>query len=114
MTITLEYELDYKRVMSAVINDSRNTIPQTTNQPGMVIYAYIKAQIALVVPGVLVYRIVGDGSNLGGFCAIQVQGQAISLSFYQLRPAFQDFTSEILQAISIFIQNNTPLQDILY
>lgn len=114
MTFSLSYELDYKRIMSAVINDARNTIPATTNQPGMAIYAYIQAQISLVVPGVLVYRIVGDGSNLGGYCAIQVQKGAITLLFYQLRPAFQDFTSEILQAIAIFIQQNGPLQDILY
>lgn len=114
MTITLEYELDYKRVMSAVINDSRNTIPQTTNQPGMVIYAFIQAKISLVIPGVLVYRICSENANLGGYCGIQVQNGSITLLFLQLRPAFQPFEDQILQFIGTFIQNNIPLQDILY
>lgn len=114
MTFTLVYELDFKRVMSAVINDSRNTIPQTTNKPGMEIYAYIQSQIALVVPGVLIYRITTDTGNLSGFCAIEVQGQTISLLFYQLRPAAQAFSTQILQIIATFIQQNGPLQDIIY
>lgn len=114
MTFTLQYELDFKRLISAVINDSRNTIPETTNQSGIVIFDYIQDQIARVVPGVLIYRIITGNGNLGGYAAIQVQGSLISLLFYQFRPAFQDFTSEILDNISIFIQQNGPLQDIIY
>ena len=114
MTFSLIYELDHVRVMSAVINDSRNTIPATTNQPGSVIFAYAQAQIALIVPGVLLYRVSTDQGGLGGYAAIKVQAGVITLDFYQLRPAFQAFTSEILQIISIFIQQNIPLQDILY
>lgn len=114
MMYDLKYELDYKRVMMAVINDARNTIPETTDQPGSVIYAYSQAQIAKVVPGVLVYRISSQEGNLGGFCAIQVQNGVITLLFFQLRPAFQPFEAQILQFIGTFIQNNIPLQDILY
>jgi len=105
--------------MSAVINDSRNTIAQTTNQPGAVIFQYVQSQIALVGPGVLIYRIVGDNGVLCGFCAIQAQGGPVTLLFYQLRPSFvqfevSQFNSEILGSIIIFIQQNSPLQDILY
>lgn len=114
MTFTLSYELDYKRIMSAVINDARNTIPATTNQPGAVIYAYIQAQIALVSAGVIIYRICTESANLGGYCGIQVQNGIIQLLFFQLRPAFQPFESEILQIIGTFIQDNVPLQDIIY
>ena len=114
MRFSLSYELDFKRVMLAVINDARNTIPETTDKPGMVIYDYIQAQIARVVPGVLIYRICTENANLGGYCGIQVQNGAIQLLFFQLRPAFQPFEPEILQFIGTFIQGNGPMQDIIY
>jgi hypothetical protein len=100
--------------MSAVINDSRNTIQAITNQPGTIIYSYIQGQIAKIVPGVLVYRITTDQGNLSGFCAIQVQNNVASLLFYQFRPAAQPFSATILQIISSFIIANIFLQDMLY
>jgi hypothetical protein len=114
MTFSLSYEIDFQRVMSAVINDSRNTIPATKGAGGIAIYAYIQSQIALVTPQTIIYRIVGGSGNLGGYCGILVQGGRTSLQFYQLRPAFQQFESEILGIISIFISQNAPLQDVLY
>lgn len=114
MTFYLSFELDYKRIMSAVINDARSIIPVISGQNGNAIYAYSQTQIALVVPGVLVYRITTQTGNLAGFCAIQVQGQSITTLFYQLRPAFVPFQVEILGIIATFIEINGPLQDILY
>ena len=43
MTFSLSYEIDYKRVISAVINDSRWTIPALQGANGMEIYAYIQS-----------------------------------------------------------------------
>lgn len=114
MIFSLIYEQDHKRIISAVINDSRNTIPGTTNKPGVEIYAYIQAQISQVGTDVLLYRVVGNGSNLGGYAAIQVYAGVATLKLYQLRPAFQQFASEILQVIGIFITENRYLSDFLY
>lgn len=114
MTFSLVYELDKDRVMSAVINDSRNTIPSIAGQGGQAILSYILAQIALVPAGGLVYRIVGLGSVLGGYAVIQVQNGAISLLFTQLKPAYQEFSLEINDFIAKFISDNIPLQDVLY
>lgn len=113
MTFTLLYEPDFKRVIPAVINDARNTIPETTNQPGTVIKAYAEAQVDLVVPGMLLYRIsTGDG-NLGGYVGLRVENGVASVLLMQLRAAFQPFLTEISQVISTFIINNTFLQDVL-
>ena len=113
MTFDLIYELDFKRVMSAIINDSRNTIPAIKGQSGGIIYSYIQAQISLVVPGVLVYRIIGNGSNLGGFLALQTQNGVASPLLVQLRPAYQQFSLEISQFIANFITSNSWKSDLL-
>ena len=115
MIFYLTYEIDFQRVISAVINDSRNTIPATTNQPGMVIYAYAQSQISLVGPGVLVYRIeVAETGVLAGYCLISVQNGVPSVLSIQPRPAFQTFMPQISQIIANFIQNSVYLQDLIY
>lgn len=114
MTLSLVYELDKDRVMSAVINDSRNTIPAIAGQGGYAILGYIQAQIALVPAGGLVYRIVGDGANLGGYVVLGVQNGVASIILLQLRPAFRQFANQINEFIANFISNNQFLQDVLY
>lgn len=114
MTFSLTYELDYHRLISAVINDARNTIPETTNQPGAVIYAFIQAQIALVPKTGLVYRIVADNGVLAGILALQYQNGAASIIFRFLRPAFQEFETQINDFIISFISNNQFIPDVLY
>lgn len=99
--------------MSAVINDSRWTIPALKGATGMQIYAYIQSQIALITEGVIVYRIVAEGGVLGGYVAINTTG-SIGPVAQQLRPAFIGSTLEINQFISTFISGNFYLQDILY
>lgn len=114
MTLSLQYELDYHRIILAVICDSSGIIPQTIGQPGTVVYAYFQTQLALVTPNVLFYRIITRDGNIGGYCLIQVEnGVAVVLSV-QLRPAFVSFSAQISQIISIFIQGNLFLQDLLY
>jgi hypothetical protein len=114
MTFSLQFELDYHRVISAVINDSRSVIPSLVGQDGNAVYEYAQGLIGQVTAGVLVYRVKTDQGNLSGFCAIQVKNGATSLLFYQLRPACIQFEAEILGIISIFIAGNYPLNDILY
>lgn len=114
MTYSLQYELDYQRVMAAVINDSRWSIPALKGATGMQIRGYIQSQIALVTSGVIVYRIVASGGVLGGYMVMNTNTGSVGPIAQQLRPAFQDFTLEINQFISTFISSNQYLQDILY
>jgi hypothetical protein len=112
MSYELTYELDYKRIISAVINDARNIIPQTKNQTGSVIYAYVQSQIMLVNPNVLMYRIESDQGNLAGYVGIRVNNGIATQVLYQLRPAFNDL--EISGVITNFIQTNSFLKDSIY
>lgn len=100
--------------MSAVINDSRNTIPAIAGASGMAICAYIQAQISLVGPNDLVYRIATEDENLAAYVVLRVQDGGASKLLYQPRPAFQSFQTQISGIISKFIVENAFLQDFLY
>jgi len=110
MNFGLTFEQDYARIMSAVINDSRNMIPDIAGMDGVAIYAYAQGQISLVIPGVLVYRIVGDGGVLCGFVGINSAGTVV---FQQLRPAFMQFAGQISDFIRNFISSNLFRNDYL-
>lgn len=114
MTFEILYEQDHKRIISAVINDSRSIIPELVGKDGNAIYAYAQAQIAFVVPGVLLYRISTGEGNLGGYMGLQVPNGVATVVLMQLRPAFVALLDEILQIIATFITNNTFLQDVLF
>lgn len=114
MTFELQYEQDFKRVIPAVINDSRWAILGLKDQPGSVVYAYAQSQVVQVVPGVLVYRIVTETGNLAGYVALQVQNMVASVLFTQLRPAFLSFSTQISNIIANFITEGLVLQDLLY
>lgn len=114
MIFELSYELDYKRVISAVINDSRAVIPALAGEDGNGVYAYAQAQIALIVPGVLLYRISTAEGNLGGYLGLQVANGVASILLMQLRPAFVPLFDEISQVIATFITSNDFLQDMIY
>ena len=114
MTYGLTYEIDFQRVMSAVINDSRWTIPVLKDATGTQIYDYIQSQISLIADGVIVYRIVADGGVLAGFVAINTNTGSTGPVAQQLRPAFLQFSDQISQIISKFVSDNQFLQDVLY
>jgi hypothetical protein len=114
MTFSLQYELDYQRVISAVINDSRSVIPSLVGQDGNTVYAYAQAQIQQVTSGVLVYRIRTDQGNLSGFCAIQTAKTPVIPILLQLRPAAVPYFDEISQVITTFIIERQYLTDVLY
>lgn len=114
MTFSLQYELDVKRIISAVINDSRSIIPETAGKDGNAVYAYAQAQIQLVGPGVLLYRVATENGGLGGYVALQVQNGVASVLLMQPRPAFVPFLGQISQTIANFITGNEFLQDMIY
>ena|ERR1700743_451779 len=114
MTFELIYEQDYKRLIPAIINDSRSVIPSLIGRDGNDVYAYSQSQINLVTSGVLFYRISIETGNLAGYIGINVVNGSASVLIMQLRPAFVPFSNEISKVISTFIINNTFLQDVLF
>jgi hypothetical protein len=114
MNYYLKYEMDTQRLIMAVVNDARSVIPLLVEQDGNAIYAYSQGLIALMVPGVILYRIETLNGNLGGIVAINTNLGAVGVVFLQLRPAAVPFLSQISQIINTFIQENTFLQDVLY
>jgi hypothetical protein len=114
MTYSLSYELDYQRFITAIINDSCGTIPAIAGQDGNAVYAYAQAKISAIIPGVLVYRILGNMTNIAGYVAISVQNGVASILQLQLRPAHQPFLLEISAVIATFISSNAFMQDYLY
>lgn len=114
MTFDLIFEQDYTRIIPAVINDSWSIIPQTKMQFGSVIKSYSDSQLALIVPGVLPYRIESNEGNLAGYMALQVNNNVATVLLFQLRPGFVALTNQISQNIGTFIQSNLWLNDMLY
>jgi hypothetical protein len=115
MTYSLKYELDTNRLIMAVVNDSRSVIPSLgPNADGNAVYAYSQALIAMMTPGVILYRIQTVNGNLGGICALNTNPGAVGIVFTVLRPSAVPFSSEISEVIATFISGNVFLQDILY
>ena len=102
----LIYDIDYSRIMPAVIIDARASIPAITNQIGSVIKAYTDAEVAKVTSKVVPYKIETDQGVLVGYFTIRVIVGFGSLYQYQLRPAFVQFNTVISQEISNFIASD--------
>lgn len=116
MDYNISYCIDYKRIMAAVLIDSRGTIPLIANTDGYATKAYCDAQIDLVGEKSLVYIIETDNSNLVGYFILQVNSTAESaiLIQKQFRPAFQQFSTIISQKISNFITSNEWQDDFIF
>ena len=115
MTYSLKYEIDANRLIMAVVNDSRSVIPSLgPSADGNAVYAYSQSLIALMVPGVILYRIETLNGNLGGICAINISLGPVGVVFMVLRPAAVPFSTGISQIINTFIQQNGFMADILY
>jgi hypothetical protein len=98
---------NFSRVIPACIIDSRTTNPAIKNQIGTVIKAYIDNQLALVTDSVLVYRIETELGVLVGYFALEIIGTGTPDKIMQvLRPAFQQFDTQITVEISSFISND--------
>lgn len=103
MTFFINHITDYKRLMFGVISDSRQNIPAILNKRGDVIKTYVDSQIALVVPGVIMYSLTTDLGALAGYFGFQTVPGSVSVVLQQYRPAFAPFTTDISQAVNNFI-----------
>lgn len=114
MTFRFVYEPDFKRVFSAVILDSWNTIPETKMQIGSVIKEYVEDQTALVVDGTIPYRMETGNGSLAGYMVLKLQNGTAVPFIQQLRPAFIQFSAQIIENMSSFIISGNWLNDTLF
>ena len=116
MTFVFTYDIDYNRTMRGVINDSRANIAAIKNTVGSVMKAYVDEQVATVTEVSLPYKIeTADSGNLAGYFILRVNdaGGARLLST-QLRPAFEQFSTDISNQIINFITDGAWKHDYLF
>lgn len=117
MTVRFIYDIEYNRTMRGIINDSRENIPEIKNQLGVVMKTYADEQAALVTENSLPYKMETDAyGNLAGYVILGIgrTEQSAYLLTKQLRPAFEQFSTDISEQISNFITEGTWKQDILF
>src|ERR1700753_1135747 len=106
------YDIEYKRTIFGVLVDARKGTP-IANQIGIVIKNYVDGKIALVGPNSIPYKLETHSGTVAGYMTLEVSGTIISavLGQFVLRPAFQQFSTEILSEIGTFIQSNVWKSD---
>ena len=116
MSYIITYDLDYKRVIPAVLIENRANIPAIKNKIGIVIKAYTDGEVAKVTESVVPYKIETNLGALVGYFTVQISNMGQNAVKFQqtLRPQFNPFTIEINIQIATFIQNNGWQQDILF
>jgi hypothetical protein len=116
MSYRVIYNEEYRRVIPAVLIDSRANIAAIKTAGGFAVKAYTDSQVALVTDTVIPYKIETNEGNLAGYFNLSVSTNPKSavLLNAQLRPAFVQFNSEISQIISNFIISNDWQFDYLF
>lgn len=116
MTFHIVYNDAYKRVIPAVLTDSRGSIVDIQAVGGFALKAYNDLQVSNVTSTVLPYKIETEYGNIAGYFNLQVNKlqQTVSLKDKQLRPAFINFDADISNEIGIFISNNKWKTDYLF
>jgi len=106
MTYRIIFDDQYFRTLPSCIIDNRVKLG-LGNAIGSAIQAYIDSQVALVVPGVLPYKIETVNGNLTGVFALFVHPtDGATILFQVIRPGFQEDLTNIQAEISSFIQGN--------
>jgi hypothetical protein len=100
-------------MMWGVISDSRINIPAVKDQNGWTIKAYVDSQIALVGPGVGVWKIETGLGVLAGYLGLYTGPGQVGVVFLQVRPAFESDLANINQNIGIFVNGNAWAYDVL-
>jgi hypothetical protein len=103
----------YRRMMWGVIADSRVNIPGVKNANGWTIKAYVDSQIALVGPGVAVYKLETNLGVLAGYMGLYTGPGQVGVIFKQIRPAFVSDLINFNKNIANFITGNDWVFDTL-
>lgn len=114
MVFRIIYNQEYKRVIPAVLIDSRGGISAIETTGGYETKAYTDAQVAVVTPVVIPYKIESGAGNLSGYFNLQITDETVVLLGTQLRPAFEQFSAQISQIINNFIISNVWKEDYLF
>jgi hypothetical protein len=104
---------EYRSLMWGVIADSRVNIPSIINGNGWEIKSYVDAQIALVGPGVGVWKLETGLGVLAGYLGLYTGPGQVGVVFLQVRPAFESDLANINQNIGIFVNGNAWQYDVL-
>ncbi len=100
-------------MLSGVILENRQAIPETKDKTGFEVKAFIDSQIALVGDMVIPYIMETAQGNLVSFFSLQVAGETASLLQLFIRGNFTQFEPEITTKIGIFITSNDWRTDFL-
>jgi len=103
------------RIISGVNLDSRNTINALKNKDGFGVKTYSDTMIALVDSSVIFYKLETDNGTVAGFVSLKTNLERTTAMIFQLqlRPAFQQFATDISTIINNFIANGAWRPDIL-
>lgn len=105
---------DCSRIIQSVLIDKRASVPEIKNQIGTAIKTFIDSQVAMVTDSTLFYKIeTGNGNLAGYFTLTVVRTGVVSILQYELRPAFEQFSSEISKELANFINNGYWANDYL-
>ena len=116
MDFNFIYEVDYSRLIPAIVIDSRGQIPEILNMPGSVIKAFADSLVDEIDSSILVYKIETMTGNLAGYFTVKVNpdGSGTRGPSMYLRPAFLQKSTEISAKISNFITNGSYGADHLF
>lgn len=116
MTYRVIYNDEYKRVIPAILIDSRALAPSIVTATGFEVLAYTNSVADLVTSSVLPYKIETNEGVLSGYFNLTVieSPKSVTLLNKQLRPAFQKYDTDISQVISNFIISGNWQNDYLF
>lgn len=104
---------EFRALMWGVIADSRANIPSIINGTGWQIKDYVDAQIALIGPGVGVWKLETNLGVLAGYIGFFTGPGQVGVVFSQIRPAFVSDLVNINENIGIFVSGNVWQYDVL-
>lgn len=113
MTFYKSYLIEYKRVISGIILESRQLLPVTKNKTGFETEAYVNLEIEKVTDNVIPYKLETITGNLAAYFSLSVNGTVAAQYQLFIRPAFVQFSGAISDFISNFIISNEWNTDIL-
>lgn len=106
---------DASRIITGINLDARFTIAALESKTGFEVKAYSDTMISAVTESVLFYKIETTTGSLAGYFSLTINTQGLQTMKFQqqLRPAFQQFESDINQIIANFIATNEWTNDFL-
>jgi len=113
MTLYQSYLIEYSRVITGIVLESRKLIAATVGKSGFAVEAFCNMEAEKVTDNVIPYKLETAQGNLAAYFSLIVNGNLTTQYQLFIRPAFEQFSIEIQQFINIFISSNEWQTDIL-